>query len=216
MLIGIVFGALNRNGTIDIERLKMIRTLSEGMILTFHRAFDVCKDPMRGIEEIISARCDRLLTSGNADTAISGISNLKKFVEVANGRIQIIAGSGISPNNAGDVVSKSAVDGVHAGRSVTTKTPFEKTTDYGDEDNNFEVLLSPDMYQWECVDGDLVWQLVEKSAEQWKTIRKTPFPEFSSPVSKASSSSSYDMSVPSNSPRKPSNPEQAYIYVQAD
>jgi hypothetical protein len=66
---GIVVGFLDSNGKVDKTKLSIIRAISKGMILTFHRAFDVCSDTASALEDIIAAGCDRLLTSGCCSSA---------------------------------------------------------------------------------------------------------------------------------------------------
>ena len=70
-----------------------------GMSVTFHRAFDVCREPKEALEQIIGLGCDRILTSGQAATAEEGIPQLAKLVEEANGRIIIMPGCGINASN---------------------------------------------------------------------------------------------------------------------
>jgi len=116
-----VFGALHDNGSIDVERMRIIRKLSEGMILTFHRAFDVCSYRSEiALEQIISLGCDRLLTSGgNESHAIHNLSALQALVKLARGRIVIVAASGIGYDNVRQIITSTGVCAVHAGSSVT-------------------------------------------------------------------------------------------------
>ena len=116
-----MFGALHDNGSIDIERMRIIRKLSEGMILTFHRAFDVCSYRSEiAIEQIISLGCDRLLTSGgNESHAIHNLSAIQALVKLARGRIVIVAASGIGYDNVRQIITSTGVCAVHAGSSVT-------------------------------------------------------------------------------------------------
>ena len=116
-----MFGALHDNGSIDVERMRIIRKLSEGMILTFHRAFDVCSYRSEiALEQIISLGCDRLLTSGgNESHAIHNLSAIQALVKLARGRIVIVAASGIGYDNVRQIITSTGVCAVHAGSSVT-------------------------------------------------------------------------------------------------
>lgn len=107
---GVVLGILKRDGSIDLERTAELVRLAAPLKVTFHRAFDMVKDPEQALEAIIKAGCCRILTSGLKNTAEEGIGNLKKIVKQADGRIQIMAGSGV---NAGNVL-KIAATGVTA------------------------------------------------------------------------------------------------------
>jgi hypothetical protein len=91
------------------------------MILTFHRAFDVCSYRSEiALEQIISLGCDRLLTSGgNESHAIHNLSAIQALVKLARGRIVIVAASGIGYDNVRQIITSTGVCAVHAGSSVT-------------------------------------------------------------------------------------------------
>ena len=42
---GVVFGCLTANGEIDLPVMQELMKASQGLSVTFHRAFDVCRDP---------------------------------------------------------------------------------------------------------------------------------------------------------------------------
>lgn len=96
---GVVTGILNRDGTVDVERTALLAEYAAPMQLTFHRAFDMCREPKKGLEDIISAGAARILTSGQARTAIEGASVIKELVATAGERIIIMPGSGITEYN---------------------------------------------------------------------------------------------------------------------
>ena len=74
---GVVIGALTPNGDIDIQAChRMVEAAGDRMHITFHRAFDVCRNPKESLLEIYSLGCDRLLTSGLAPKAEEGIGLL--------------------------------------------------------------------------------------------------------------------------------------------
>lgn len=109
---GVVLGILKRDGSIDIERTRELVRLAAPLKVTFHRAFDMVKDPEKALEAVIQAGCFRILTSGFRNTVEEGIDGVKKIVKQAGGRIQIMAGSGV---NAGNVlkIAETGVDAVH-------------------------------------------------------------------------------------------------------
>ncbi|MCF0206082.1 MAG: copper homeostasis protein CutC, partial [Bacteroidales bacterium] len=65
-------------------------------------------------EQMVDCGCDRILTSGQCKTAYEGLENLAEMQKLANGRIKILAGSGVSPKNAVEIISKSGVGEIHA------------------------------------------------------------------------------------------------------
>jgi copper homeostasis protein len=97
---GVVIGVLNPDGSVDIERMKELIDLARPMEVTFQRSFDVCKNPLVALEQLIELGADRILTSGQKDKAIEGIDLLEQLVKQANGRIKIMPGSGVNIDNA--------------------------------------------------------------------------------------------------------------------
>ena len=96
---GVVIGCLTLDGDVDMERNRELIKAAGKMSVTFHRAFDMCQNPLESLEKIIELGCDRILTSGGQSKAEQGIELLKKLVEKAAGRIIIIPGSGITEDN---------------------------------------------------------------------------------------------------------------------
>ncbi len=96
---GVVLGILHPDGTVDIKRTKELVDLARPMVVTFHRAFDMTKDPFQALEDIIVTGADRILTSGQKNSALEGMSLIKELVRIANDRISIMPGAGINENN---------------------------------------------------------------------------------------------------------------------
>lgn len=109
---GVVFGILTADGRVDVERTRRLVEASDGMETTFHRAVDMANDYEQAVEDIIAAGCTRILTSGSYDKAIDGIANIAKAVEIAHGRIEIMAGSGVVAANA-CALADVGVDALH-------------------------------------------------------------------------------------------------------
>lgn len=110
---GVVIGALMPDGSIDEEATRCMMDEAEGLSVTFHRAFDVCRKPKEALEKIISLGCHRLLTSGQATTAELGIPMLKKLIEQADGRIIIMPGAGVNPQNASRILEETGALEIH-------------------------------------------------------------------------------------------------------
>ncbi len=96
---GVVFGCLTAEGDVDIPLMKKLMEAAQGMSVTFHRAFDMCRNPRQALEDIIALGCGRILTSGGMRTAEEGIPRLKALQEQAKGRIAIMPGCGIRASN---------------------------------------------------------------------------------------------------------------------
>lgn len=111
---GVVIGALSKVGDIDIATCTRLVKAAQGMSITFHRAFDVCRDPEEAIEQIIQLGCHRLLTSGQASTAEKGIAMLKKLVALTKYRMIIMPGCGVNPQNAAMILDETGAEEIHA------------------------------------------------------------------------------------------------------
>ena len=111
---GVVIGALTAEGNIDTTVCKRLIAAADGMSITFHRAFDMCRDAKKTLEELIALGCDRVLTSGQAATAQAGIPLLKELVEQAAGRIIILPGCGVSSTNAATILQATGAKEIHA------------------------------------------------------------------------------------------------------
>jgi copper homeostasis protein len=96
---GVVFGLLNPNGTIDKARTQQLIELARPMKVTFHRAFDMCENHLAALADLIEIGVNNLLTSGGQNKAVDGLPLLKKIIEKADNRIEIMVGSGVRPNN---------------------------------------------------------------------------------------------------------------------
>lgn len=116
---GIVVGFLHPDGTIDTELTRRFVQLAAPIPVTFHRAFDRCTEPLKALEQIIDCGCARILTSGCKPTALEGANLLKQLVQQANGRIKILAGSGITPENAAALKQQTGVPEIHGSCKIT-------------------------------------------------------------------------------------------------
>jgi copper homeostasis protein len=97
---GIVSGALTLENTIDKKVTRQLIAASEGMEFTFHRAFDMVKNPSEAIETVMQLGATRLLSSGQQNKAIEGIEMLRQLKSLSEGKLQIMPGSGINSENA--------------------------------------------------------------------------------------------------------------------
>ncbi len=111
---GVVFGCLTTQNEVDINHTKSLVNLAKslGLAVTFHRAFDFCKAPLIALEQLIELGVDRILTSGGKDKAIDGIDLIEQLVTQANGRIEIMAGSGVNASNAKQL-AETGIDALH-------------------------------------------------------------------------------------------------------
>ena len=93
---GVVFGCLTAEGEVDLTSMQILMEASKGLSVTFHRAFDVCRNPQKALEEIIELGCNRILTSGQQPTAEQGIGLLKELQGFSPLVICVFIDSGIN------------------------------------------------------------------------------------------------------------------------
>jgi copper homeostasis protein len=101
---GFVFGCLNQTGDLDLENMKRLLSATNGTPVTFHRAFDVCSNPLDLLEQLIELKIENILTSGQQNLAISGKELIGTLVNKAKGRIQIMVGSGVNAENINSLI----------------------------------------------------------------------------------------------------------------
>jgi len=113
--LGAVIGLLNADGSIDTNRTKeLVDIAGPSMQISFHRAFDRCKDPIKSVEDIIATGCKIILTSGQVPNAVDDLPLLKKLVEQAGDRIIIMPGSGVRSNNIKEIIQATGAKEIHS------------------------------------------------------------------------------------------------------
>ncbi|MCC8071053.1 MAG: copper homeostasis protein CutC [Bacteroidales bacterium] len=122
---GVVIGALDPDGNVDREACRrMVEAAGKDVNITFHRAFDLCRAPLEALEDVIALGCNRILTSGCAASALEGVDMLRSLVEKADGRLTILAGGGVSPDNARKIAESAGVKELHASARHTIGSPM--------------------------------------------------------------------------------------------
>lgn len=119
---GVVIGALDAHGHLDLHALEALIASAEGMDITCHRAFDYTSDPFAALEALIDLGVNRILTSGQQVSAWEGRFLIQKLVEKADGRIKIMPGAGISPKNIRELAEVTKAEEFHfTGRKKTVQ-----------------------------------------------------------------------------------------------
>jgi copper homeostasis protein len=111
---GVVIGLLLQDGSIDVRRTEKLIALAYPLEVTFHRAFDRCKDPFEALEQLILIGCNRILTSGQKPTAVEGLDLLAQLVQAADERIIIMPGSGVRQQNINLLAEKTGAVEFHS------------------------------------------------------------------------------------------------------
>jgi copper homeostasis protein len=154
---GIVIGILTSDGQIDVERTAKLVEYATPMSVTFHRAFDMCADPVKSLEDIINTGSNRLLTSGQMNKATDGMDLIKNLIAKASNRLIIMPGGGLNENNISALAKTSGASEFHlTGRkSVVSGMEFRKT------EITMSGLVGYDEYSRKVADPDMIKRIVE-------------------------------------------------------
>lgn len=130
---GIVFGSLTEDGNIDEEFLQQVIAAAAGLEIAFHRAIDEAKDQLASFELIqkYSDSIHSILTSGGEPTALAGMDNLKEMITRSEAKPSptILPGSGLSPQNIGEIHSTLQAKEYHFGSAVRVNGKFNEPID---------------------------------------------------------------------------------------
>jgi copper homeostasis protein len=154
---GVVFGCLTPEGEIDQALTRELAALARPLNVTFHRAFDMCRDPRKGLEELIVLGVDRVLTSGQEETCLEGLEVIRALQEQAAGRIIILPGGGITPRNLLRIVAGTGVSEVHLGARATVESRMR----FRNPRCFMGGALRPPEFSWKTTDANKVRTVVE-------------------------------------------------------
>ena len=159
---GVVFGCLTAEGNVDVPAMKKLMNAVGDMSVTFHRAFDMCRNPMEALEDIIELGCHRILTSGQEATAPAGIPLLKELIEKADGRIIIMPGCGVKPSNILELAEETGAAEFHfSGRSS-----LESDMIYRNPKVSMGGTVKIEEYQRDVTDVEIVKEAVSILAQK--------------------------------------------------
>ena len=149
---GVVIGALTANGDIDEVALSRLMCAARDIGVTFHRAFDLCRNPQQALETLINAGCERVLTSGQQASAEQGKALIQELVKQADKRINIMPGAGINAGNAAMLVDDTAVIELHLSGKTRRPSKMQTTGQLAmgnsqDSDNQLDVTCGETISQ---------------------------------------------------------------------
>ncbi|MGV7092933.1 copper homeostasis protein CutC [Siccibacter turicensis] len=119
---GLVIGMLNEEGGVDRDKMQQVMRAAPGMAITFHRAFDMCTNPLIVLEELTDLGVARILTSGQQASAEKGISLITELKQRSRAPI-IMAGAGVRLNNLETLIA-AGVDELHSSAGRYTPSPM--------------------------------------------------------------------------------------------
>lgn len=122
---GLVIGLLNMDGSIDIARTARLIEIAYPLGVTFHRAFDRCKDPFTALEQLIEIGCERILTSGQQPSVVDGVDLVAELNRIADERIIIMPGSGVRKENIKMLAEKTGCTEFHSSLRGKERTKMD-------------------------------------------------------------------------------------------
>lgn len=152
---GLVFGFLNADGTLDVERCRQLIALADDKTKVFHRAIDVAADWKKMLSQLIELGVDRVLTSGLAPDVFYGIDVIREMIEFAQGAIQILPGAGVNLKNIDKIVEFTGCDQIHVARFTQRVDPSTA--------NNRDIFYGGALYppedRYDVIDGSYIAQI---------------------------------------------------------
>ncbi len=143
---GIVVGALNNKGEIDSDFISRLVEAVYPLPVNFHRAFDLCPNQTEALEALIRCGVSRILTSGGAPDCITGIRRIENLIKLAAGRIIILPGGGIRPDNIHKIIAVDGITEVHLSGKKIANSPMQPHPAV-----SFTSINEVNDYQWyEC------------------------------------------------------------------
>jgi copper homeostasis protein len=129
---GIVFGMLNKDGSVDVETCADLLQAWDSKTVSFHRAIDRCIDIEKSMEDIINLGFERVLTSGGYKTVSEGKGVIKSLQEKFGEQIIIMPGSGVTPFNAAKISEFCGTSEIHATCKGILKQDIKSNSNFSD------------------------------------------------------------------------------------
>jgi copper homeostasis protein len=120
---GIVLGLLDQQGRVDVARSRQLIEFARPLPVTFHRAIDMTPDLSVALEDVIATGATRILTSGGAPNVQRGITEIARMVEAASGRVAIMPGGGITPENIASIAQTTGATEFHSSARTAFPSP---------------------------------------------------------------------------------------------
>jgi copper homeostasis protein len=154
---GAVMGCLTASGDIDLERTARLIEAARPLNVTFHRAFDMCREPHEALEQLVRLGVDRVLTSGQEASVVEGLDLIRDLHKRAGGRIIVMPGGGLTARNLRKVVQESGVNEVH----LSARSTVESRMQHRNSRCFMGGALRPPEFSWKATDESLVRSVVK-------------------------------------------------------
>ncbi len=145
---GVVLGCLTGEGDVDRLHNEQLIGLARPLNVTFHRAFDMCRDPQKALEDLIDLGADRVLTSGQEASCLEGLELLAGLQKQARERIIVMPGGGLTPRNIEKIVACTGVSEVH----LSVRRSVESAMTHRNPRVFMGGALRPPEFSWKTTD----------------------------------------------------------------
>lgn len=169
---GVVFGVLTGDGVIDARKSQTLIDLARPLPVTFHRAFDMVRDPQLSLEVLVELGVERVLTSGHNSSALEGLPMLETLVKGARGRIVVVPGGGVNDGvnerNARRILEGSGAVEFHC----SARTARASAMEYCNAGVSMGAKFGPPEFSVQVAHEERVCKLVTTANEVWKEQKR--------------------------------------------
>lgn len=151
---GVVIGCLSADGTVDAQRCARLIEEAGPLDVTFHRAFDMTRDLGEALENIHSLGVKRILTSGGKADVTSGSAAIADLVRQSGGRVSLMPGGGVTPENLADIVRATGVREIH----LSARHRVNGGMTFRNDGCFMGTFSKDDEYSWREASEDLIRQ----------------------------------------------------------
>lgn len=151
---GVVIGCLKANGTVDDERCARLIGAAGPLDVTFHRAFDMTRDLGEALETIHSLGVKRILTSGGKPDVPVGAPVIADLVKESAGRVSLMPGGGVNPENLAEIVRTTGVREIH----LSARQRVKGGMTFRNEGSFMGSFSKDDEYSWREASEELIRQ----------------------------------------------------------
>jgi copper homeostasis protein len=156
---GVVFGLLTAAGDIDSDRTRVLLDHAKPMNVTFHRAFDMTRDPIAALGTLIELGINRVLTSGQEVSALEGAELVHDLLVHADDKIIVMPGGGITEQNIKKVLDTTGAKEIH----VTGTRTKNSTMTFRNDRCFMGGVIRPPEYSMTITDADRIRALVQQT-----------------------------------------------------
>ncbi|MBK1882438.1 copper homeostasis protein CutC [Luteolibacter pohnpeiensis] len=154
---GVVIGCLNANGTIDEDKTKALIAEAGPLPVTFHRAFDMCRDPFEALDQLASLGIKRILTSGQESSVLEGADLIRDLVKAAGDRIIILPGGGITSRNIHKIAALTEAPEFH----LSCRRPVESGMEFRNLRPSMGAALFPPEFSRRVADESKIRTIIQ-------------------------------------------------------